>query len=74
MARQPFIGINGVNALMPLAVGVAQSNSLFFFNRCKYENHSHCPNDKKPGRYRLRIPYVNVKIAVQILQFTDRSM
>jgi hypothetical protein len=64
-ARQRSIGTKKAAVLMPLAVGVAQSNSLFLFLiGVNYENHSHCPNDKNPGRYRLRIPYVNDKNAM----------
>ena len=60
---------------MPHAVGVAQSKLFFsFFNRCQYENYPHCVNDKNPGCNSLRIFNVNVKNAMQILQFTDWSL
>ncbi len=60
---------------MPLVVGVAQSKILFsFFNRCQYENYPNYPDDKNPGGYCLRIFNVNVKNAMQKLQFADRIL
>jgi hypothetical protein len=74
-ARQRSIGTKTGAALMPLVAGVAQSKLFFLFLiGVNYENHSHCVNDKNPSGYRLRFPYVDVKNAVQILQFTDRSL
>jgi hypothetical protein len=74
-ARQRSIGTKTGAALMHHVAGVAQFNlSFLFLIGVNYENHSHCVNDKNPGGYCLRFPYVNDKNAVQILQFTDRSM
>jgi hypothetical protein len=64
-ARQRFIGTKTGAVSMPLVAGVAQSEIFFFFfNRCKYENHSNCPNVKKASGFRLRFPYINDKNAV----------
>ena len=74
-ARIRSIGTKKAAVLMPLVVGVAQSKLFFsFFNRCQYENYPHCVNDKNPGCNSLRISYVNVKNAMQKLQFTYRSL
>jgi hypothetical protein len=59
------IVIKKAAASMPLVAGVAQFNlSFLFLIGVNYENHSHCVNDKNPGNYRLRFPYVNDKNAM----------
>ena len=72
MARIRSIGIKTGAVSTHHAVAAAQFNFLFFYLiGVNFENHSNHSNDKNPGCNSLRIFNVNVKNAMQKLQFTD---